>query len=401
VSDFSLSIPLPRSSSRDAVRRVLGGNVLSLLGDGMLLPFAALYFVRAFGFSPAGAGLVFATLMGGTVVLTAPGGLVLDRLGTVRATAAATALQGLACLALAFASNLAAAVAVAAVFAAGRAVARPGLDAVIAQLTEGQDRTDAFAALNVAINVGFGAGAALGGAIATLGIGGLRALFLFDAASYLLFALVLRTAPDAPVESRAEHGGYAAVLRDRVFLQLLAIGFFAFVSLAQVDVSFSLFTVSTVGLPIGVVGLAGLANTLAVIALQGQIVRRTAGIARGRLIAAGAAGLVLCWGFAASAAVLPGSVLPAAALVAALGTMGLAETALIPVVFGLVNDLAPDGLRGRYNGLLWAVVGAAFALGPLAGGALVGAGLPWLWLAGLVGCAATTAVLGLRLDLDV
>jgi MFS family permease len=399
VSELSLSLPLPRSASRDAVRRILAGNVLSLVGDGLLLPFAALYFVRAFGFSAAGAGLVLAAMLGGTVLLTAPGGVVLDRLGAVRATIAATVLQGLACLTLAFASHLVLAVAVAVVFAAGRAVSRPGIDAILAELTEGQERTRAFAALNVAINVGLGAGAALGGAVAGFGTGGLRALFLLDAGSYLVFALLLRGAPEVPVEGRERCGGYRAVVRDRTFLKLVAIAFFAFVGLTQIDVSFSLFTVTTLGLPVGVVGLAGLANTLAVVAFQGRVVRRTEGISRTRLIAAGCAGLALCWAFTAAAGVLPGTILPAAALVAALATMGLAETALIPVVFGLVNDLAPAELRGRYNGFLWAAIGAAFAAGPLAGGALVGSGLAWLWLAGLVACAATAAALGLRLEL--
>lgn len=399
MSELSLSLPLPRSSSRDAVRRILAGNVLSLVGDGLLLPFAALYFVRAFGFSAAEAGLVLAAMMGGAVLLTAPGGVVLDRLGTVRATVAATVLQGLACVTLAFSSTLALAVAVAVVFAAGRAVSRPGIDAILAELTEGQERTNAFAALNVAINVGLGAGAALGGAVAGFGTGGLRALFLLDAASYLVFAALLSGAPEVAVERDERSGGYRAVLRDRTFLKVVAIAFFAFIGLTQIDVSFSLFTVNTVGLPVGIVGIAGLANTLAVIAFQGQVVRRTAGIARTRLIAVGCAGLVLCWAFVAAADVLPGTILPAAALVAALATMGLAETALIPVVFGLANDLAPAELRGRYNGLLWAAVGAAFAAGPLAGSAVLGAGLAWLWLSGLVACAAAAAALGLRLEL--
>ncbi|HEV2593228.1 MAG TPA: MFS transporter, partial [Gaiellaceae bacterium] len=395
----SIALPFPRTATpRDAVRRILGGNVLSLVGDGMLLPFAALYFIRAFGFSPAGAALVFAAMTGGSVVLTAPGGVVLDRLGTARASAAATLLQAAACVGLAFASSLTAAVAMALVFAAGRAVSRPGVDAIVAQLTEGQERTNAFAALNVATNVGLGAGAALGGALATLGTGGLRWLFIADAASYFLFAVVLRGAPEVVRERGVAHGGYAAVLRDRAFLRILAITFVAFVGLTQIDVSFPLYTVSTVGLPIGIVGIAGLANTVVVVALQGQVMRRTAAIARHRLIAVGAAGLALCWGLSAAASFLPGTILPAAALVAALATMGIAETALIPVLFATANELAPDALRGRYNALLWAAIGAAFAAGPLAGGALVGAGLSWAWLLGLAGFAASVAALGRRVE---
>lgn len=51
--------------------------------------------------------------------------------------------------------------------------------------------------------------------------------------------------------------------------------------------------------------------------------------------------------------------------------MGGAETLVMPVVFGLANALAPTELRGRYNGALWAAVGAAFLLACAAAAALV------------------------------
>jgi MFS family permease len=397
----SIAVQLPQlaPAHRGAVRRILAGNLVSLVGDGMLLPFAALYFVREHDFRPAQAALVLAAMLGSSVLLTVPGGAVLDRLGVRRATMAATLVQGLACFALALVATVPAALAAALLYGAGRAVARPGVDAVVGNLTEGVDRTRTFAWLNMATNIGLGAGAAAGGAVASFGGGGLRLLFVLDAVSYVLFAAVLQGAPDVAAEApAASHGGYRAVLRDRRFLRVLGIAFAGFVALTQIDVSFSLFTVSTVGLPVSVVGLAGLANTVAVIVFQEPIVRVTGRVRRSRLLVLGAVGLAACWGLTGLAAVLPGSVLPAAALVAALGTMGLAETLLVPVVFTLANELAPAELRGRYNGALWAVVGAAFGAGPLAGGWLVGAHLASAWLGLLVAAAGCVVVLALRLD---
>jgi MFS family permease len=394
----SIAVQLPQVAHRSPVRRILAGNLVSLVGDGMLLPFAALYFVHTHGFRPAQAALVLAVMLGSSVLLTVPGGVVLDRLGVRRATIAATVVQGVACFALAFAATVPAALVAAVLYGAGRAVARPGVDAVVSNLTEGADRTRTFAWLNMATNIGLGAGAALGGAVATLGGEGLRALFVLDAVSYLLFALVLQGAPDVAADEPPATHGYGAVLRDRQFLRVLAIAFAAFVALTQIDVSFSLYTVSTIGLPVGIVGLAGLANTLAVIAFQAPIVRVTERFRRSHLLALGAAGLAACWGLTGLAAVLPGSVLPAASLVGALGAMGIAETLLIPIVFTLANELAPVELRGRYNGALWAVVGAAFAAGPLAGGALVGAHLAAVWLVLLLVAAAAVAVIARRVD---
>jgi len=408
MSQLAIAVPLPHRQSKNAVRRILAGNAVSVLGDGLLLPFTAVYFVRVFGFSMAGAGLVLATMTGASVVLTAPAGVLLDRLGTRRATMLATLAQAAGCVALGFASTLLAAVAAAVLYGAGRAVARPGVDAIVGELTAAADRTAAFAGLNFATNVGFGAGAALGGLIAGLGSDSLRWLFLLNAASFVAFALVLQSAPDVAADARSTAAaGYRAVLRDRAFVVLAAVAFLAAVGLVQIDVGFSLFTVSVVHLPIGIVGLAGLANTVAVVALQHVVVRRTAGLRRTRLLAAGAAGLGLCWTLVGVAAVLPGRILPIAALVTALAVMGAAETLLMPIVFALANDLAPAELRGRYNGALWAAIGGAFAVGPIAGGALIGAHLAGLWVAGLLALAAIAVLLaeqlrhlvGPRLDL--
>jgi MFS family permease len=119
---------------------------------------------------------------------------------------------------------------------------------------------------------------------------------------------------------------------------------------------------------------------------------------RWRVVTLRGVGLDVCWVLPVLAAVLAGSVLPAASLIAALATMGLAETLFVPVVFTLVNELAPAELRGRYNGAVWAVTGAAFAAGPLAGGWLVGAHLASAWLALLVAAAAAVVVLATRLS---
>lgn len=390
MSELTVAVPLPRSAPHDAVRRILAGNALSLLGDGLLFPFAALYFVRTYGFSAAAAGLVLTVMAGSAAVLTVPAGAVLDRLGARRATIAATVVQGVACLLLPFGGTFAAALGAAAVFGAGRAVARPGVDAILGELTEGRDGTAAFAAMNVAINVGFGAGAAVGGLLAGLDGGALRWLFVLDAVTYLLFAVVLRGAPEAAAPAVERSGGYLEVLRDGRFLAVLAVGFLAFLALTQIDVGFSLFTVGVAHVSVAVVGAAGLANTLAVIAFQGIAVRRTAGMARSRVIALGGLALGACWALVGLGAI--GGIAGGVALVAALAAMGVAETLLVPVVFGLANALAPAALRGRYNAALWAAFGAAFAVGPVGGGALVGAHLAWLWLALLGAAAAALAV---------
>jgi MFS family permease len=393
----SPAVALPLPASPNAVRRILTANAVSVLGDGVLFPFAAIYFVAACGFSAAAAGLVLAVMMGAGVVLTAPAGALLDRFGARTASIAATLAQAAGCIALGFATTLPAALAAALVYGAGRSVSRPGLDALIGALSDAAERTSAFAALNLATNIGFGAGAAIGGLLAGLDGDAMRWLFVADAATYGAFAIALAGAPDTPVDERA-HGGYRAVLRDRAFVLVAGLCLVVFLGLTQLDVGFALFSVSVVHVPIGVVGIAGLANTAAVVALQTPMIRWTEGMRRTRLLAAGSASLAACWALMALAAVVPGATLPAAALIAALAMMGVAETVLLPIIFALVNDLAPDELRGRYNAAIWTVGSSAFALGPLVGGALIGAHLAGLWIVGLVACAVGAVGLARTLE---
>src|SRR3984885_11284409 len=65
-------------------------------------------------------------------------------------------------------------------------------------------------------------------------------------------------------------------------------------------------------------------------------------------------------------------------LVATRGFLGLGNGAIVALTFTLVADLFPPSERGRYQGLLAAVYGAAFTVGPSLGG-WVTDHLSWRW----------------------
>jgi hypothetical protein len=73
------------------------------------------------------------------------------------------------------------------------------------------------------------------------------------------------------------------------------------------------------------------------------------------------------------------------------------ETLWAPIVPSLVNDLAPDRLRGRYNSMQSLVWGVSGALGPALTGLLLGAGLVAGWVVLVVGGCLVAAWLSLRL----
>ena len=95
--------------------------------------------------------------------------------------------------------------------------------------------------------------------------------------------------------------------------------------------------------------MAFAANTLVIVVLQLVVLPRIEGRRRTRVVAA----MGVVWAFAWLALGLSGLVpgtLGAAVLVAACASVfALGETLLQPTIPALVNDLAPDHLRGRYN----------------------------------------------------
>jgi MFS family permease len=87
-----------------------------------------------------------------------------------------------------------------------------------------------------------------------------------------------------------------------------------------------------------------------------------------------------------------------AGYVAAVTLITLGEIASQSVGSGLVAEIAPPALRGRYAGAFGLTFGAAFTITPLVGGALLGpdggAAAPWL-LAAAVAALASAGLLAL------
>jgi MFS family permease len=90
------------------------------------------------------------------------------------------------------------------------------------------------------------------------------------------------------------------------------------------------------------------------------------------------------------------------AIVVGLGLFGLGETLWAPLAPAIVNDLAREDMRGRYNalqGMTWTV---GSIVGPAMAGLLIGHGHPHVWVLCVVAGTALAAVLflGLRRHLS-
>jgi MFS family permease len=394
---------VPRRSSRAGLGLshqlwiVQAGIFLNALGWGAVLPFEIIYLHNGRGFSLGVAGSVIGVVTGLAVVASPAAGPVIDRAGA-RATAAGGGIALAAGYAgLAAASRPWQAFAAAAAAGIGNGALQPSQSALLAALAPAQLRHRVIAVSRVATNVGFGLGGGLGGLVAALGLRGLVALFLGNAATYLLYVAVLvwAVAKEPPAEPMP--GGYRSVLRDGRFVWLAGInvaiitvgwGYFSWVvpQYAHADLAIS---------PAHI-GLLLLADAFTVAIAQIPVSRVLEGHRRTTAIAI--SGVIFTGSFLLIAAASWTRAGPAyAALLIAAIACGIGEcfhtTALMP----LVADMAPAALRGRYMAAMSLSWWIGLALAPTAGTRLLAVS-PAAALLPAAGLALAASVAALALE---
>lgn len=358
------------------------GALINRLGT-FLEPFLALYLTGARHLSVGQAGTVVALVGAGAAVSQPLGGQLADRVGR-RPTLVGGMLGSAAAIG---ALSVARATWVIALCALLVGVVgdlyRPASQATIADVVPVADRRRAGALMFWAINLGFSIAGAVGGVLAAHGYG---LLFALDALTCAAYAVVVAlTIPETrPAAARRDDApGWSAVLADR-----LAMGFFG-LNLAVAATYATLFTIMPLamradGLSPAAYGAVAALNGVLIVVLNPLL---TGWLLRRRVAHALAAGAVLI----AAAMVVVALTDRLAGYVAAVVLITLGEIAGQSVTGGLVAEIAPPALRGRYSGAYGLTFGAAFTVTPLVGGALLGDGgspVPWIAATALAGAAA-------------
>jgi MFS family permease len=151
-------------------------------------------------------------------------------------------------------------------------------------------------------------------------------------------------------------------------------------------------TMRAAGLSAANYGLAAGLNGALIVAFSLPLARWIAPYRASRVLAVGAT--LVAAGLAVFAVAHS---LAAVAVGVALLTVG--EMAFLPVLPAVVARLAPDGLRGAYQGVYQSGWGLASAVGPVAGGLLLARGGPvTLWVASsALAALAAVGILAVRL----
>ncbi|RKE19800.1 MFS transporter [Streptomyces sp. TLI_171] len=362
---------------------------------GFVVTFLSMYLTAERHYSPAYVGLVAALFGLGSAVAALGAGVLTDRLGRRPTLLAAQLATALFTAVLGFTDGPVAIAAVAFLVGLANNASRPAVSAMIADLVPAADRVRAYSLNYWAINIGFGASAAVAGLIAAHGY---LTLFLLDALTTLLcavvvFAKVPETQPEpnaASAQRSAPAIGLGTVFRDGPFMAVVGVNLLLALVVQQGSTTLAV-DMGRHGVSAAQYGLVISLNGLLIVLLQLPLTRLMEGRDRTALLVVGA--LLTGWGFGLTA--VAGSSTALYALTVAVWTIG--EIVNAPTMMALVAEHSPAAARGRYQGVYSLSWSLASFLGPLAGGLLLQLAGSWaLWgacaVAGTLAAVAFVAI---------
>lgn len=338
---------------------LVAGNFINWFASFAIV-FLVLYLTRR-GFTVAQAGAAVGAYGLGEMLAGGLAGHLADRLGR-RTTMAVSMFSGAATvMALYFVQPYPAIVAMA--FLAGVATEtwRPASRALMADLVPEGQRVTAYAMVRLAGNLGAAGGSAAAGFLADHSF---LWVFLSDALTSTIFGLIAvfllpagrRTRP----EEEAETGGYRAVFRDPPFVAFLVGTMLVAFVYFQSQATLPLHVVRELGLANAAFGLLLSLNGILVVLLELPISAVTMRFPPRAMISVGFLLVGLGFGLTAVA-----HSLPLLLLTVAIWTFG--EMVGAPVSYAYVADVAPEHLRGRYQGAYGVFFGSGSIVGPALG----------------------------------
>ena len=387
-----------RQVLRGPFRILVAGRLMDAIGNGMTLSLLVVYLSQVRGIPILIASLVL-TWMAVLGMAAAPlTGTLTDRYGPRRVILYAVAVECAGVALLSQVTSAGAAFAVASLMAIGGAGIWGPISTFTAQIVPEEQRPTAFAVSFMCLNLGLGVGGLIGAAIVDISRPETFVLlYLIDAATYAFTWLAVASlrglgGPVPRDEDEPTTGGWRVALGDRRLRRMVAVSLLLLTfGYGSLEAGLAIFVTDTALLPEGIIGFVWLVNTVTIVVCQLFVLTWVRGRSRTRMI-----GLVgLLWGSSWLILALVPEIPHTAAIVVLLtstAVFALGESVWSPTAPALVNSIAPDHLRGRYNSaqtLTWSV---SAALAPVLSGLLIGAGRGAMWAATVgIGCLAAAA----------
>ncbi len=341
------------------------------IGFSICIPFLCLYLYQDRGLSMTLAGMII--LAGGlcSAVNQALGGALSDRFGRRPILLISASVSILLYTGLALSIGISAPVwTIAIVYIVSRSVltiTRPVISAMVADFTSKEKLTEAYGILRTGANIGWAAGPAIGGYLATF----LPYGWLFGIAALtcgivsLIVFFRVRESPHV-VNKWVSVRSMFPTGDDPAFLVFLGISLLLFIAVGQLTSTLSIYSVPMVGFSKPQYGLLLALNGLIVVFFQYPMTLALRRVAKFRALILGS--VVYGLGYLSLGWITQfGWALGAIAVVTA------GEIIISPVTLSVIGELSPENQRGRYMGLFGLSQTVGIAMGPLLGGVLIDA----------------------------
>jgi MFS family permease len=354
------------------------GRLLSQIGTGFTLFYAPIFFVNQVGLSATAVGIGIGSGQISGIIGRILGGSFSDspQWGRRKTLILSAIISAVASFVLASAQDFLMVVLGNLILGLGVGLYWPSTEAVIADLTVGKQRNEAYAICRLADNIGIQIGIVLAGIlIATTSA--YRLLFVINGISFIVYAGVIflgvketyklkKTESSTPQSNWIE--SWKKALSDKILLSFVAVNILFTLYISQVHTALPLYLNNVVKPQLSPTTISGLFTAHITISVLFQL-------PVARLLSRWSHPIALIisasvWGLGFMLIFLMGiageNVLIYAIL--ALGILAIATVSYTPAASALVADLAPESLRGTYlaiNAQCWAI---GYLIGPPLGG---------------------------------
>lgn len=392
--------PMPRQ-----LRTMMVGITLSAIGNGLVMPFYFIYMTNVREIHTATAGLILG--WGGVVSLAAAPlvGTGIDRFGAKKILPVMLFISAIGYSSIAFVDSPLKGFLAVTVCSIGQAGMWPAQTSINTQLTADHQREHVYGVQFALLNFGIGLGAFIGSLVVDVkDAQTFQFLFFGNGLTYILYLLAVLSIgalPKSTYDHDGEAGSWSDVLADRRYVRFWWVALGAiFFGYSQIEVGFASFVVNVAGQGTEMLAWAAAANTLTIALFQMWFIARVQSFPRRNGLITAILVWALAWVFIALGGLLSDTWwIPALFFVGGWIVFAVGEMLWSPLAPAIVNQMAPDHLRGRYNSASAATwqIGAIF--GPVIAGALIGHGLAWYWIAGCIIGSLFTAFAASRITL--